>query len=238
MRLMKCPPRRFFWLLFWLGVGLMLLDALSFCVSFGTLERARKTRELATIKDLQVAMKGFESEYGRYPLVEANSTQDDLTIDSANSRFLGSLLGDNLQDNPRSITFVELPMAKAGRGGLVGEKGSFRLLDQWEHPYQIIMDANHDGKVWNPDRLNTNPKVQLGSAERLPLAVAVFSLGVDGVPYTEDDVTSWRSGPSTPRPEMIWPKNTLGLMGLLLTMIGAVGIILSRRKPAAHSVTE
>lgn len=154
---MKCPPRRFFWLLFWLG--LVMFAMLCFPVSPGIMP-ARKVKVLAVIKDLQFAIKGFKSEYGRYPLAESEASEEDLAIDSTNSRFLGSLLGDDLQDNSRGIMFVDLPMAKDGRGGLVGDKSNFRLLDEWGNPYEIVMDTNHDNQVRNPDRRNPDPKIQ------------------------------------------------------------------------------
>lgn len=228
---MKCPPRRFFWLLFWVGVGLML-GAL--CMPIVVAPSSRVIRSLMVIKDLQVAIKGFQTEYGRYPLAETGSSQEDLTVDSANSRFLGSLLGDDLQDNPRSISFVDLPMAKAGRGGLVGEKGSFRLLDQWEHPYQVIMDASQDNQVSNPDRRNSDAKIQSEARQWLPSGVAVFSSGVDGVLYTADDITSWRDPPRPPRSTVTLPKLAT-IIGMVLFVIGIAGILLSRRQPTDPS---
>jgi hypothetical protein len=221
-------------LLLWLGLALMLLDALSFCISTTIMERSRKVIVLSVIKDLQVAIKSFEHEYGHYPLSEAGSSKDDLTLDSANNRLIGPLLGDNLQDNRRGIRFIELPIAKNGRGGLVGDQGSFQLLDQWGHPYRIILDTNGDNQVRNPDRSNTDAKIQSVGAEWLPLGVVVFSAGIDGVPHTADDITSWRDPPPTPRP-ILTLSNVVGLIGMLFAVIGIAGIILAPGKTPLDS---
>ena len=234
---MKSPPRRYFWLLLWLGLGLMLLDVLSFCFPAGDPKSLRAIRVLSVVKVLKVAIKAFETEYGRHPLSEAGAIGDDLTVDSANTRLIGSLLGDDLQDNPRGIKFVDLPIARRGSGGLIGDKGSFRLRDEWGNPYQIIMDANRDEKVTNPDHINTNPKIQSNAPEWLPVRVALFSCGIDGVPHTADDMTSWRGGPGIASCRvLVVPPTMIGLIGLIFAIIGAVGIILSPRKVAAQSL--
>lgn len=195
------------------------------------------------IKVLQFAIKGFETEYGRCPLSVADSQGDDLTVDSANSRFMGSLVGEDLQDNPRGIKFIELPLAKHGKGGLVGEKGSFRLLDQWGHPYRITLDANRDEQVRNPDRIDPDPTIQAQASEWLPVAASIYSCGMDGTPHTADDITSWRGGPPPSfttinlLDAITWPS-AMVLIGFILTIIGAVGIYTSRRPKAEGSVTE
>lgn len=192
---------------------------------------------LAVIKDLQVAIKSFQAEYRRFPLCIAGSQNNDLTVDSANIRFLGSLLGDDLQDNPRGIKFIDLPIANNGRGGLIGAKGSFQLLDQWEHPYRIMLDANGDNQVQNPDRRSTDAKIKSEATEWLPIGVVVFSNGIDGVPHTGDDIPSWRALPPSPRPIVTMAKS-MSMIGSILGIIGILGIAFSPKRPAVCSVTE
>ena len=45
-----------------------VLASMAFPVVTGVMERARKVRTLAMIKDLQVAIKGYQTEYNRYPI--------------------------------------------------------------------------------------------------------------------------------------------------------------------------
>ncbi len=235
--MMKCLPKYCFWLMLCLGLVLMALGALSFCASSRIMNRARIVRDLAVIKDLQDAITFFESEYGRYPSAGADSTTNDLTVDSANTRLVASLLGDDLQDNPRGIKFIDPPIAKNDCGGLVGERGSFRLRDMNGHPYQVVLDASRDKKVRNPDHANIDAKIQSESREWLPTSVAIYSCGFDGKPQTADDITSWRAPPPAPREFKIGPRVNV-LVSALLTLIGAAGILTSRKPRAEHSAAE
>ena len=103
------------------------------------------------------------------------------------------LLGENEQKlNPRQITYIEPPMGKNGSGGLVGNEGSYGLMDSWGKPYQVVMDANYDNKISNPDSRNEDRSISSGAPANLPIGVIVFSYGEDKKPNTKDDVASWR----------------------------------------------
>jgi hypothetical protein len=66
------------------------------------------------------------------------------------------------------------------------EFGHFSLgRGSWSRPVYVMFDANADGRLIPPDA-----KAE-GSGE-LPISVAVFSAGPDGIPGNEDDITSWR----------------------------------------------
>ena len=168
-----------------------ILASVAFPVVNGVMARARKVRALAVAKDLQVAIKSYQTEYNRYPSDRTGSDSEEKT-DS--SDLVSVLNGVNSSDlNPREIKFIDLPMAKNGSGGLVGSGGGgFSLLDDWTQPYVVIMDTDYNNRIDNPDSSNSDPKVSSGAPPELPLGVAVYSTGPDKEASTKDDVTTWR----------------------------------------------
>jgi hypothetical protein len=223
---MKTPPQWFFKLLIWLGLGMLGIGLLSFFFSSVILVSTARPRELAIIKDLEIAIKSFKEEYDRYPIWKGEPSQADLTLTTHDSPLIRSLLGQNLQDNPRAIRFIDLPIAAKGRGGLTGNQENYRLTDSFGNFYQITMDTNLDFQIRNPDPKNSDPKIRKDAAEWLPLSVIVCSSGKDGVWFSGDDNTSWRGGRSQPTP--IYPTpNLLIWIGLIVLVVGVVGQFLS-----------
>ena len=101
------------------------------------------------------------------------------------------------------------------------------MFDDLGNPYHIFMDTNREGGVRNPDLSNSDPAVNRGVPEELPMGVAVFGRGKDGISNTGDDITSWRAHRSSPNPINL-NFNLVGL-GMILIIIGISGILLSRR---------
>jgi prepilin-type N-terminal cleavage/methylation domain-containing protein len=167
-----------------------ILAGVAFPVVTGVMAKARKVKTLAVAKDLQVAIKSYQTEYNRYP---STATSDVTVLTNT-----GDLISDadwpefwNAQS--REIKFVDLPIAKNGTGGLVMSGGGGNsLVDDWGSPFSIIMDTNYDNRIDNPDSSNSDPKVSSGAPPQLPLGVAVYSNGPDKMISTKDDVTSWR----------------------------------------------
>ncbi len=168
-----------------------VLAGIAFPVANGVMRRARNVKVQTVVKDLQVAVNGYHTEYsGRFP-VPADSGSD-TTVNTEDSEFLGALLGE--EDNPmnaREVAFIELPLAKNGVGGLSGTEGSYSLVDEWGNPYVVIMDTDGNNRLENPDTGNQDSKVSSGASARLPASVIVYSFGTDGEEQTVDDVTSW-----------------------------------------------
>ena len=156
------------------------------------LENTRKVRVQATIKDLQVSIKGYQTEYNRFPVKQAGGQDTTMMTDDSTS-LVSILLGGNQDDlNPREIVFIELPMAKNGAGGLVGDEGAYSLTDGWGEPYNVILDTDYDNRIDNPDVSNEDSTIAGEAAARLPMGVAIYSNGKDKTQSTKDDVVSWR----------------------------------------------
>lgn len=226
---MNKPAGSFFWKVLWLGVLLVILDLVSFCLQSTVMVRTRKLREPSLVKDLEIAIKSFKTEYNHFPSSETGAPGTDLAADSTSGRMMGALLGDDLRENPKGLVFIEPPIAKEGKGGLVGQRGTHQLLDTWGKPYRVIIDADGDNKVRNPDRENSDPAIRSAAPEWLPTAVVAYSSGMDGVPQTADDIVSWRSSPPYPLPSRQIP-GVMGWIGALLIVIGFTGILRSRNR--------
>lgn len=172
-----------------------ILASMAFPVITGVMNKARKVKTLAVIKDLQVGVKGYLTEYNHYP---SEKTDDDEETRTDEGDLLAILLASSSQTkmNGRGIKFVDLPVAKNGRGGLVGQsEDDYQLLDEWGKPYTVIMDSNGDEKVRNPDTENEDPHFSSDASEMLPVGVAIYSLGENGLKksnLTKTVITSWR----------------------------------------------
>jgi prepilin-type N-terminal cleavage/methylation domain-containing protein len=173
-----------------------ILASMAFPVVTGVMEKGRKVRTLAVIKDLQVAIKGYQTEYNRYPVGSSNEEQRDT---GSGNTLIPILMAADSQaaHNGRDISFIDLPIAKNGRGGLIGtDEDSYYLVDEWAKPYYVLMDTDGNQRVKNPDTENEDSKVSSGASPELPLGVAIYSLGPDSAKKSspsKDDITSWRS---------------------------------------------
>jgi prepilin-type N-terminal cleavage/methylation domain-containing protein len=168
-----------------------ILAGASFPVINGVMTKAKKVKALAVVKDIQVAVKSYQTEYNRYPAPAAGG--GDTTVTTADTNFIAVLLGQTgggTVSNPRQIKFLELPPAKNGKGGLIGTIGAQTLVDDWGvpgaragNPYTVIMDSNYDNQITIPG-ITTGP---------LPLGTAIYCNGPDGIEFSRDDITSWGS---------------------------------------------
>ena len=175
---------------------------------------ARKLQVQTVIKDLRIAITSYQLEYNRYPVnpsllssassgadVPAIMTDENTGIVSAllSASSSGSSGGSSSSTNlnPKDIKFIELPIAKNGKFGLVNAQPPYKLVDLWGTPYYVLLDTNGDKQVMNPDLNNSDPTISQNATspppKNLPTEVAVYSWGLDMKPTTKDDVVSWRS---------------------------------------------
>ena len=149
------------------------------------------------MKDLQVSMGHFKTEYLRPP-VPPSETQF-LRTDGV---LLQALLGQDKESNPRGIKFIDLPIARDGQSGLTGMKGNEQtipvnttLIDLWGEKFYLLIEADGDNRIPNPERRpEAIYKRQASAPEFLNSSTAIiFSSGPDRDPKTWDDnICSWR----------------------------------------------
>ncbi len=176
---------------------------------------ARKLQVQTVIKDLRIAIASYQVEYNRYPvnssmLSSASSGEDIqplmtdentgivsalMSTSSSSASSGGSSGSTNL--NPKDIKFIDLPIAKNGRFGLVNAQPPYKLVDLWGQPYYVLLDTNGDKQVMNPDLQNSDPAISQNATspppQKLPTEIAIYSWGLDKLGMTKDDVVSWRT---------------------------------------------
>lgn len=172
-------------------VIIAILAAVAFPVYGMVMEVVRKTEAEKDVQDIKAAISSYHLEYGRFPYggeqdVELNTEDDDIMS------VLAGVEGNPL--NNRGKVFYQGKRAKSARegnpiGGTYGEGDSIRMADPWGQPYYIIIDANYDNKVQNPDPGGGTGEVEL----RQPIVVwskgKPIKKGTDNGP--KDWHTSW-----------------------------------------------
>jgi prepilin-type N-terminal cleavage/methylation domain-containing protein len=173
-------------------------------------DQAKKTQAKNDLTQIVNAVNAFYTDYGRYPLVTADTiygpagSLNDNVFYTVRAVASGANAGDAA--NPRKIVFISPPYVKDSanpRSGIGTTTGAGQYYDPWGTPYRIAIDGSYDNNVANP---YGNP--DLGGAGPNPITqgVVAWSLGTDqtlgtngnGVyknPTTgaqSDDVISWQ----------------------------------------------
>ena len=189
-------------------VIIAILASLAVPVTNKVMEMANTMRIKSVMKDLQVAVGHFRTEYNRFPVdltgtsggddVDPILTDDTSTIVSVLMAMTDPAAGGpNL--NPRGIKFIDLPLAKNGQSfgivdpsGGTGAGGNVRLLDIWGMPYRVMLDTNLDNRIENPDAQNVDQRISARAPQFLPASTGVHCTGADKIINTKDDIVSWR----------------------------------------------
>jgi hypothetical protein len=156
----------------------------------------RQVAAKATLKDLEVSLKHFKTEYGELP-IKPNESQ----IIRTEGTLLLSLLGEKTAANPRGIKFLDAPIARYGKSGMIHLDPEVQsitpetaLVDPWGERYYLLLESTGDEHIPNPERLpGATGKATQRAPESIPASSAIFSSGPDKDPKTWDDnVCSWR----------------------------------------------
>jgi prepilin-type N-terminal cleavage/methylation domain-containing protein len=169
--------------------------------------QAKQTQAKNDLTQIVNAVNAFYTDYGKYPLVTADTIISATTASPNNNSDLFYTLraqpfGANLANatNPRAIVFINPPYVKNDtpsqrRSGVSNADG--RYYDPWGTPYLVEIDGDYNNQVANPYTLNAGPAT-------LATGVIAWSLGSDQggataagagdksqVPFA-DDVISWQ----------------------------------------------
>lgn len=161
----------------------------------------RITRDHQIIKDLRVAISAYVVETNRFPMLKPDSPEVDVSVRSRGQMLLILIGQQDSVLNPKTIIFIDLPMAKDKKAGLWQEDAEWVLSDSWGEPYHLILDTNEDKMITNPEfgADQSNPKYaekcrQSPRPPTLPAAVLIYSSGPDRDPKTwNDNICSWRN---------------------------------------------
>lgn len=169
-----------------------VLAALAIPTTGIAMRMVKKVRTQTVLKDLTLGIKGYQTEYGRYPMPPDFKSEEPLQT-AEGAGLLKVLMGQDEQGlNARAITYIEPPPAKNGVGGLTGEAGGYGLVDFWGEPYEVVMDLNYDGRIRNPDTTNDDRMISDDAPQDLVMGAIAYSVGEDKKRNTKDDIVSWR----------------------------------------------
>ena len=158
-----------------------ILIGIGYPTFISILEKARKTQAANEEQQIVAAVNGFYTNYGKYPLVTADTIIAGSTTPS-NADLFYSLravaLGANAPVNgipavnPRAIVFIQPPISKTGtKGGINTTTGIW--YDPFGSPYNVMIDGSYDNQL-------TNPYTDAPSGTTLYLGVIVWSFGKNG----------------------------------------------------------
>lgn len=195
-------------------------------------DRGYAIRTQAGLKDLVLGINNYRVEYGSFPLLKEQTNKGDQHFESTGP-ILSILLGKNVQGlNPREVAYIEPPMGREGKRGLIedGPTGEYKLMDSWGHPYVVLLDANYDNQIENPDCKNSSPLVNKDSLATIIAGAIAYSLGPDGIESTADDIVSWRPLLSFQQPVSCIQPTWQGVFALvvLATMLVSIMVILGQ----------
>ena len=165
--------------------------------------QARQTQAKNDLTQIVGAVNAFYTEYGKYPLVTADTTITGTTAPS-NASLFNVLRAVDITNNPRQIVFINPPTVKDAsnpRSGIatqtVGSIPAGSYVDPWGKPYRVGIDGNYDNQLANPYAANTG-----AGPLSLTIGVITWSAGSDGkappdsgatTTFTDsDDVISWQ----------------------------------------------
>lgn len=169
-----------------------VLAALAIPTTGIAMRMVKKVRTQTVLKDLTLGIKGYQTEYGRYPMPPDYKSEEPVQT-AEGAGLLKVLMGENEQGlNARGIPYIEPPPAKNGAGGLTGQSGGYGLVDFWGEPYEVMMDLNYDNRIRNPDTTNDDRMISDDAPQELVMGAIAYSLGEDKKRGTKDDVASWR----------------------------------------------
>jgi len=164
--------------------------------------QAKQTQAKNDLTQIVNAVNAFYTDYGKYPLVTADTTYGPAGT-TANNPLFQVLRAQDTANNPRQIVFINPPYVKTPanpRSGIATQATTINgipvaindYVDPWGTPYNVAIDGGYDNQLTNPYTINTG-------AGPSPLAIGViaWSWGRDQAQGTtnfsaSDDVISWQ----------------------------------------------
>lgn len=167
-----------------------ILATIAVPVGQNVLKKARELQAKAAMKSLEMAVKGYQTEYNRLPSLDSPPPAEDNTEGYDTSAedgrgIIDILMAADTAKNPRGISFYEPPVAK-GNSGYTQAGG---LKDIWgAQGYMMIFDYDGDKKITNP----------YGDTDDndIPGSVLIYCAGANkefdmGSTGRTDDLKSW-----------------------------------------------
>jgi prepilin-type N-terminal cleavage/methylation domain-containing protein len=169
-----------------------VLAGLAFPAVNGAIDSAKRAKAKNDVVQIVTAIKAYQTEYGKLPIVDGNSK-----FEGNNSPLFNVLRGtanegSQLQMNPRKIAFIEVRIGKGGKDGLATEGaniGSF--VDPWGTPYKIWVDEDYNNEVLSMGYTGGWGIVPGSAIAASAGKDRTFGSGDRNQGTAKDDVTSW-----------------------------------------------
>ncbi len=158
--------------------------------------QAKRTQAKNDLTQIVNAVNAYYTEYGKYPLVTADTTYGPGGASTNDVLFNELRATAAATQNPRQIVFINPPYVKdpanprSGIGTPTGT-GPGQFFDPWGTAYDVRIDGNYDNQITNPYTADTG-----AGPGTLNIGVITWSLGKDVTQGTNfnssDDVISWQ----------------------------------------------
>ena len=158
--------------------------------------QAKRTQAKNDLTQIVNAVNAYYTEYGKYPLVTADTTYGPGGASTNDVLFNELRATAAATQNPRQIVFINPPYVKdpanprSGIGTPTGT-GPGQFFDPWGTAYDVRIDGNYDNQITNPYTADTG-----AGPVTLNIGVITWSLGKDVTQGTNfnssDDVISWQ----------------------------------------------
>ena len=158
---------------------IIILAGLLFPAFRGVQEQARRTQAKNDLTQIVAAVNAFYTEYGKYPLVTADTTYGPGGTSTNDLLFNELRATAAATQNPRKIVFISPPFVKdpnnprAGIGTPTGT-GPGQFYDPWGTAYGVEIDGSYDNQLLNPYNADTG-----AGPATLTMGVIAWSLGAD-----------------------------------------------------------
>jgi len=143
---------------------LAILMTLLFPAVGRAFDQVKKTQAKNDAAQIATAITAYYTEYGKMPLATGSG---DMQINDSSGKLMNILAGvtPNDPDNPRQITFLEVPRAKSGKNGAENTGGNYSSAykDSWGQPYEVWVDGDYDNKIAGPDGTDVRKTVLVWS---------------------------------------------------------------------------
>jgi prepilin-type N-terminal cleavage/methylation domain-containing protein len=180
----------------------------------GVQDQAKRTQAKNDLSQIVTAVSAFYTEYGKYPLVAADTIYGPAAGVSNAPLFNELRATAAATQNPRQVVFISPPDVKDPanpRSGIARNTTSINgisvapgdLVDPWGTPYNVAIDGNYDNQIANAYADGSaGGDATATPAYALHIGVIAWSYGSDQTKGTKtpasssftnsDDVISWQ----------------------------------------------
>jgi prepilin-type N-terminal cleavage/methylation domain-containing protein len=161
-----------------------ILVGLLFPAYKGVQDQAKRTQAKNDLTQIVTAVNAFYTEYGKYPLVTADTIYGPGGTSSADLFYSlhAVALGANAPVNgapavnPRAIVFISPPDVKDTTNPRSGIGTDGQYYDPWGTPYVVTIDGDYDNQIANPYSDSDGS----AGAVQLRFGVIAYSVGKNG----------------------------------------------------------